>query len=102
MLHNLLDSNITFSGQNTMSGKTVGYIRISTLQQKANRQLEGVNLDKMFIDQASSKDLRPQLAAMLDFIREGDTVVVHSMDRLARNLVDLKQVVYQCTQNQIT
>ncbi len=85
-----------------MSGKTVGYIRTSSLQQNANRQLEGVKLDKTFIDQASGKDLkRPQLSAMLDFIREGDTVVVHSMDRLARNLADLKQIVSQCTQNQI-
>lgn len=85
-----------------MSGKTVGYIRVSTLQQNANRQLEGVKLDKVFIDQASGKDLkRPQLAAMLDFIREGDTVIVHSMDRLARNVSDLKRVVSQCTQNQI-
>ncbi|HQW57467.1 MAG TPA: recombinase family protein [Gammaproteobacteria bacterium] len=86
-----------------MSGKTVGYIRVSTLQQNANRQLEGIKLDKMFIDQASGKDLkRPQLSAMLDFIREGDTVVVHSMDRLARNLADLKRIVSQCTQSQIT
>ncbi|HXH55249.1 MAG TPA: recombinase family protein [Gammaproteobacteria bacterium] len=68
-----------------------------------NRQLEGFKLDKTFIDQASGKDLkRPQLAAMLDFIREGDTVVVHSMDRLARNLSDLKRIVSQCTQSQIT
>ena len=98
-----LNSILTFSGKNTMSGKTVGYVRVSTLQQNANRQLEGVKLDKTFIDQASGKDLkRPQLAAMLDFIREGDTVVVHSMDRLARNLSDLKRIVSQCTQNQIT
>jgi len=103
MLQNLLESNVTFLGKNTMSGKTVGYIRVSSLQQNANRQLEGIKLDKMFIDQASGKDLkRPQLAAMLDFIREGDTVVVHSMDRLARNLVDLKRIVSQCTQSQIT
>lgn len=86
-----------------MSGKTVGYIRISGIDQNPARQLEGIKLDKTFIDQASGKDLkRPQLAAMLDFIREGDTVVVHSMDRLARNLADLKQVVSQCTKNQIT
>lgn len=85
-----------------MSGKIVGYIRVSTLQQNANRQLEGVKLDKTFIDQVSGKDLkRPQLTAMLDFIREGDTVVVHSMDRLARNAVDLKRLVSLCTQKQV-
>ena len=103
MLQDLLEFNVTFLGQNTMSGKIVGYIRTSSLHQNSNRQLEGVKLDKTFIDQASGKDLkRPQLAAMLDFIREGDTVVVHSMDRLARNLSDLKRIVSQCTQGQIT
>jgi DNA invertase Pin-like site-specific DNA recombinase len=102
MLQKLLNSNVTYLEQNTMSGKTVGYIRISSLSQNASRQLEGVKLDKTFIDQASGKDLkRPQLIAMLEFIREGDTVVVHSMDRLARNVADLKRVVSECTQNQV-
>ncbi|WP_213148540.1 recombinase family protein, partial [Pseudomonas aeruginosa] len=53
-------------------------------------QLEQVEIGKLFTDKASGKDTqRPQLEAMLGFVREGDTVVVHSMDRLARNLDDL-------------
>jgi DNA invertase Pin-like site-specific DNA recombinase len=86
-----------------MSGKTIGYIRVSTPEQNPDRQLEGIALDKKFIDKASGKDLkRPQLEAMLNYIRDGDTVIVHSMDRLARNLSDLRRIVSQCTENQIT
>jgi DNA invertase Pin-like site-specific DNA recombinase len=56
-------------------------------------------MDKVFIDKASGKDSqRPQLDALLTFIREGDTVVVHSMDRLARNLDDLRRLVQGLTQ----
>lgn len=77
-----------------MTGKRVGYIRVSTLEQNPDRQLDGVQLDKKFIDYASAKSTdRPQLKAMLDFVREDDVVVVHSMDRLARNLKDLKSLV---------
>ena len=77
-----------------MSGKRVGYIRVSTAEQNPDRQLENIPLDKKFIDYASAKSTnRPQLAAMLDFVREDDVVIVHSMDRLARNLKDLKELV---------
>lgn len=77
-----------------MSGKTVGYIRVSTTEQNPDRQLEGVDLDKRFIDYASAKSInRPQLQSMLDFVREDDIIVVHSMDRLARNLRDLRALV---------
>ena len=56
-------------------------------------------VDKVFTDKASGKDTkRPQLDAMLSFVRDGDTVVVHSMDRLARNLDDLRRLVQQLTQ----
>ena len=56
-------------------------------------------MDKVFIDKASGKDTqRPQLDALLSFVREGDTVVVHSMDRLARNLDDLRRLVHHLTQ----
>jgi DNA invertase Pin-like site-specific DNA recombinase len=72
----------------------VGYIRVSTIDQNTDRQLDGVAVDKVFTDKASGKDTsRAQLAAMLDFVREGDTVVVHSMDRLARDLNDLLTLV---------
>jgi len=79
-------------------GKRVGYIRVSTLDQKTDRQLEGVDLDKRFTDKASGKDTtRPQLEAALQFLRDGDVLVVHSMDRLARNLDDLRKVVTDLT-----
>jgi hypothetical protein len=68
-------------------GQRVGYLRVSSLDQNAVRQLEGLALDKTFTDKASGKDVkRPQLEAMQSFVREGDTVFCHSMDRLARNL----------------
>jgi DNA invertase Pin-like site-specific DNA recombinase len=77
-----------------MTGKRIGYIRVSTVDQNPDRQLEGVDLDKKFIDYASAKSTdRPQLKAMLDFVREDDIVIVHSMDRLARNLFDLRKLV---------
>jgi len=76
------------------AGQVVGYLRVSSLDQKGLRQLEGVTLDKRFIDKASGKDLhRPQLEQLTDYVREGDTVICHSMDRLARNLDDLRKVV---------
>ncbi|MHB8131930.1 MAG: recombinase family protein [Mobilitalea sp.] len=81
-----------------MKGHTIGYIRVSTFEQNADRQLEGIKLDKVFIDKASGKDTnRPELDALTQFVREGDTVIVHSMDRLARNLDDLRQIVQKLT-----
>ena len=77
-----------------MQGHRIGYVRVSSLDQKPDRQLEHVQVDRVFADKASGKDMRrPQLVALLDFVREGDTVVVHSMDRLARNLDDLRRLV---------
>lgn len=85
-----------------MKGKTIGYVRISSFDQNPVRQLAGIKVDKTFIDQLSGKNTkRPQLAALFNFIREGDTLVVHSMDRLARNLDDLRAIVRQCTENQV-
>ena len=81
-----------------MKGQNIGYIRVSTFEQNTDRQLDGLSLDRIFIDKASGKDAkRPQLDALLQFVREGDTVVVHSMDRLARNLIDLRQIVQKLT-----
>ena len=77
-----------------MQGHRIGYIRVSTFEQNPQRQLEQVQVDRVFIDKASGKDVRrPQLSELMEFIREGDTVVVHSMDRLARNLDDLRRIV---------
>lgn len=81
-----------------MHGQRIGYIRVSTLDQNPDRQLEGVQVSKVFIDKASGKDTqRPQLEALLSYVRENDTLVVHSMDRLARNLDDLRRMVQQLT-----
>jgi DNA invertase Pin-like site-specific DNA recombinase len=77
-----------------MSGQNVGYVRVSTIVQSTARQLDGITLDRTFEDKASGKDTkRPQLQACLQHLREGDTLHVHSLDRLARNLGDLLEVV---------
>jgi DNA invertase Pin-like site-specific DNA recombinase len=81
-----------------MLGQRIGYIRVSTLDQHVDRQLEGIEVDKTFIDKASGKDTRrPQLELLMSFVRTGDTVIVHSMDRLARNLDDLRRIVHTLT-----
>lgn len=81
-----------------MNGQRVGYVRVSTFEQNAVRQLDGIELDRTFTEKASGKDAkRPQLDALLSFVRNGDTVVVHSMDRLARNLDDLRHIVQMLT-----
>ena len=85
-----------------MKGHRIGYIRVSTFDQNAERQLEQVQVDRVFTDKASGKDIhRPALDALLSFVRDGDTVVVHSMDRLARNLDDLRRMVQQLTQRNV-
>jgi DNA invertase Pin-like site-specific DNA recombinase len=81
-----------------MAGQRIGYVRVSTLDQNEKRQLDGLVLDRVFTDKASGGDTaRPQLAELLSFARDGDTVVVHSMDRLARNLDDLRALVQRLT-----
>ncbi len=81
-----------------MTGQRIGYRRVSTVDQNAARQLDGVDVKKMFTDKASGKDVaRPELQKALDYVREGDTFVVHSMDRLARNLDDLRRTVRELT-----
>src|SRR5512135_1567888 len=81
-----------------MQGQRIGYIRVSTIDQTEARQLDGIELAKIFTDKASGKDTkRPQLELLMSFARSGDTVVVHSMDRLARNLDDLRRLVQTLT-----
>lgn len=85
-----------------MASKRIGYIRVSSLDQNTERQLEGVTLDRVFIDKASGRDMnRPQLQAALAFLREGDTLTVHSMDRLARNVEDMLKLVRELTEQAI-
>lgn len=85
-----------------MAGQRVGYIRVSTLDQNTVRQLDNVQVDKVYVDKASGKDQdRPELEAMIGFVRDGDTVLVHSMDRLARNLEDLRHIVRRLTDKKV-
>ena len=79
-------------------GQRIGYQRVSTVDQNTDRQLDGVELDKVFTDKASGKDAhRPELTRALEYVRHGDTLVVQSMDRLARNLEDLRRIVRELT-----
>ncbi len=76
-----------------MTGKRIGYIRVSSEDQNPDRQLEGVPLDERFVECASAKTVdRPQLQNMMLFARKDDHVIVHSIDRLARNLRDLQDI----------
>ncbi|EHJ46920.1 Resolvase domain protein [Solidesulfovibrio carbinoliphilus subsp. oakridgensis] len=86
-----------------MSGQTIAYRRASTLEQNTDRQLPDMAFDREFQDKCSgSTTNRPGLKACLDFIRDGDTLVVHSMDRLARNLVDLLALVKDLTKRGVS
>lgn len=81
-----------------MVGQRVGYVRVSSSEQNVARQLEDEQLDRVFTDRVSAKDVqRPALVELLKFVREDDVVVVHSMDRLARNLDDLRRLVQELT-----
>ena len=63
-----------------MQGHRIGYVRVSSFDQNPERQLEHVQVDKVFTDKASGKDARrPELETLMSFVREGDTVVVHSI-----------------------
>ena len=75
----------------------VAYIRVSTIEQNEERQIkafESMQIEKMFVEKASGKDQkgRPQLQQMLNFVREGDTVYVHDLSRLARSTKDLLSI----------
>jgi len=76
----------------------VGYVRVSGVDQNTVRQLDGIAVERTFTDRVSGKDTtRPKLDELLSFVRNGDTVIVHSMDRLARNLDDLRRLVRTLT-----
>ena len=79
---------------NMQKGQIVGYIRVSTLDQNLDRQLDGITCDRIFSDKASGKDCeRSGLNECLAYLREGDTLVVHEISRLARNLKNLLDIV---------
>jgi len=77
-----------------MSHQIVGYIRVSSQGQNTARQLAGITLDKEFVDMVtgSNKD-RDGLKECMAYVREGDQLLVDSIDRLARNLQDLQEIV---------
>ena len=80
------------------TGQRLGYIRVSSVDQNTERQLEGIELDETFVDRCSGKDTnRPGLQALLKHARKGDRILVHEMSRLARNLSDMLSLVEQLT-----
>ena len=84
--------------ENNPPGQRVAYRRVSTLDQNTARQLDGLAFDREFTDKASGKDTaRPALQEALAYLRTGDRLIVHSMDRLCRNLGDLRQIVESLT-----
>ena len=81
-----------------MKTQRIGYIRVSSVDQNEARQLDGIEVDRTFTDKCSGKDTnRPALQEALKYVREGDTLLVHSLDRLARNVDDLRKVVSDLT-----
>lgn len=93
----------TTSQPQAVQGQDVGYVRVSTADQNTARQLEGIALNRVFTDKASGKDRqRPQLVACMAHLRDGDRLHVHSMDRLARNLDDLRKTVDELTARGVT
>ncbi len=85
-----------------MAEYRLGYKRVSSLDQHPERQLLGTAVDQLFTDYASGRDpYRPELKRLLSAARSVDTIVVHSIDRLARNLDDLRRIVDDCTRRGI-
>ena len=83
----------------------IGYVRVSTQEQNTVRQevlLSELGVDEIFIDKASGKNTqRPELKRMMDYVRQGDTVVVESISRFARNTRDLLELVEKLTEKQV-
>lgn len=77
----------------------IGYVRVSTVEQNEGRQIAALSpfkIDKWFTDKCSGKNTdRPQFTAMLDYIREGDTVFIEDFSRLSRSVADLLQIIQQ-------
>ena len=75
-------------------GRFIGYILISQINHNSDKQLEGLELGKIFIEKISIQDIsRPKLEEMISFSKKGDTIFVHSMDRLARNMDDFYNII---------
>jgi len=81
----------------------VGYMRVSSIDQNLDRQLDGIELDRVYEEKISGMDReRPQLKECLSFLRDGDVLCVHSMDRLSRNLKDLLNIVSELIEKNVT
>ena len=89
-----------------MSNQDVAYLRVSSVDQSVTRQQEAmktVPLDKVFTEKASAKNTnRPMLQECLEYCREGDTLHVHSIDRIARNLKDLQNIIDHLVEKAVT
>ena len=89
-----------------MSNQSIGYIRVSTREQSTGRQsdgMESLKLDMVFTEKASGKSKeRPELHACINYAREGDTVYIYSIDRLARSLGDLEAIIKQLVDKGVT
>ena len=83
----------------------IGYVRVSTEEQNTARQeimLRELGVDELFIDKASGKNAdRPELRRMMEYVRHGDTVIVESISRFARNTRDLLDLVERLTEKQV-
>lgn len=83
----------------------IGYVRISTVDQNTARQevlMQELGVDQVYIDRISGKSMeRPELKRMLTFVREGDTVIVESISRFARNTRDLLVLVERLTTKKV-
>ena len=92
----------------SVSGQRVGYIRVSSLDQSSNRQTEALlaygRIDRFFEDKISgrSRAERPALNECIKYLRNGDELVVSSIDRLARSLIDLRTLVDEITAKGVT
>ncbi|GCD50927.1 transposase [Acetobacter pasteurianus] len=82
-----------------MAGQIIAYVRVSSVDQNTDRQrFDGMKVDKTFTDKCSGGTRnRPALTEMLRYVREGDTIICHSIDRLARDLQDLLHLVETLT-----
>ncbi len=89
-----------------MTAQIVGYARVSTIEQNEARQiklLKSYGCEKIFLDKVSGKTTdRPQLQAMFDYVREGDTVIVSEYSRLARSTKDLLEIIQDLQKGNVT
>jgi DNA invertase Pin-like site-specific DNA recombinase len=95
----ILDLSLTEPSERAgVKGQQIGYVRVSSFDQVTDRQFEHTESDRVFTHTAAGAAAgRPQLQALLAYVRDGDTVVIHSIDRLARNVDDLRRIVQSLT-----